>query len=104
MRRAALPVAAVGFLITTWAPWVSWPWPWTARIARAEPWTVTMESGAEADTNVERVEAGSGLMTARIAAPVGRAGARIENKDRVLGGAYAVDVSGLARMVASSDA
>jgi hypothetical protein len=91
MRRAALPVAAVGVL-------------GAMRIAWAEPWTLTMESGAEADTNVERVETGSGLMTTRIAAPVGRAGARIENKDRVLGGAYALDLSGLARMVASSAA
>jgi hypothetical protein len=90
MRRAALPVAAVGILAT--------------RIAGAEPWTVTMESGAEADSNVERVETGSGLMTARIAAPVGRAGARIGNKDRVLGGAYALDLSGFARMVVSSEA
>ena len=91
MCRAALPVVAVGIL-------------GSARIAGAEPWTVTMESGAEADSNVERVETGSGLMTKRIAAPVGRAGARIENKDRVLGGAYMLDLSGLARMVASSDA
>jgi hypothetical protein len=91
MRRAALPVGAVGLLAA-------------ARIAGADPWTLTMESGAEADSNVERVETGSGLMTARIAAPVGRAGARIGHKDRVLGGAYALDLSGLARMVASSEA
>ncbi|HET7501183.1 MAG TPA: hypothetical protein VFK02_09275, partial [Kofleriaceae bacterium] len=45
---------------------------------------------------------GSGLMTERIAAPVGRAGARIERKDRVLGGGYALDASIHARMVASS--
>jgi hypothetical protein len=50
----------------------------------AEPWTVTLEGGAEADTNVERVETGSGLMNERIAAPVGRAGARIDTSPKAL--------------------
>lgn len=88
MRRAArlFPVAVLG----------------VARIAGAEPWIVTMEAGAEADSNVERVETGPGLMTDRIAAPVGRAGGRIDHKDHVLGGAYAFGISALARMVASS--
>lgn len=88
MRRAALPVA--GAILGL------------ARIAGAEPWTVTMEGGAEADSNVERVETSDS--TERIAAPVGRAGGRVDHKDRLLGGAYVVGVSALARMVASSKA
>jgi hypothetical protein len=80
MRRAALP--AIGFL-------------GVARIAAADPWTVRMESGAEADSNVTRSEGPA------VAAAVGRLGARIDYRDAVLGGAYAVDVSSLARMVAS---
>ena len=74
----------------------------TARVASADPWAMSMEAGAEADSNVERVETGPGLMTERIAAPVGRAGGRIDHRDHVLGGAYAIGVSALARMVASS--
>jgi hypothetical protein len=88
MRRAALMVVS-GFL-------------GAARIAGADPWTLTMESGAEADSNVERVETGSSLATKRIAAPVGRAGARVDHKAHLLGGGYALTLSGLARMVASS--
>jgi len=63
---------------------------------------MSLESGAEADSNVERVETVAGSMTQRIAAPVGRIGARIEHKDHVLGGAYALGASALARLVASS--
>ncbi|HEX7843274.1 MAG TPA: hypothetical protein VF469_37640 [Kofleriaceae bacterium] len=83
MRRAALP--AIGIL-------------GLARIAGAEPWTVTMESGAEADSNIERVD---GTLP-RIAAPAGRAGARIDDSDHLLGGGYVLRLSGLARMVATS--
>src|SRR4051794_36082166 len=88
MRRAArlFPVAVLG----------------VARIASAEPWTMTMEAGAEADSNVERVQTGPMLMTERIAAPVGRAGGRIDHRDHLFGGAYAFGASALARMVASS--
>jgi hypothetical protein len=81
MRRAALP--AIGIL-------------GVAGIAAADPWTVRMESGAEADSNVERSED-----MPPVAAAVGRLGARIDHRDELLGGAYLVDVSGLARMVAS---
>lgn len=91
MRRVALAAAVIGIL-------------GTARRPRAEPWAMTMETGAEADSNVERVETVAGSMTERIAAPVGRIGARIERKDSVLGGAYALGVSALARMVASAKA
>jgi hypothetical protein len=89
MRRAALWLAAIGSL-------------GGPRLARAEPWTLTMETGAEADSNVARVETGGSSDAERIAAPAARAGARIDHKDRVLGGAYALDVSGLARMVTTS--
>lgn len=66
----------------------------------AEPWKVTMEGGAEADSNVQRM----GGTVERIAAPVGRAGARIAHKGRLVGGGYVLGLSGLARMVASERA
>jgi len=94
MRRVALVVLVIGVLGVLG----------TARRARAELWALTMETGAEADSNVSRVETVTGSMTERIAAPVGRVGARIERKDRVLGGAYALGVSALARLVASAKA
>jgi len=87
MRRAALAVVVIGLLLV-------------ARRTEAEPWTVTMEGGGEADSNVTRCESGNRELP-RIAAPVGRAGARLEGKDRLLGGAYVVGLSGLARMVVS---
>lgn len=88
MRYAALP--AIGLL-------------GLVRVAAAEPWNLTMESGAEADTNVERVETVEGGTPQRIAAPAGRAGARIDHSDYLLGGNYALRLLGLARMVASAD-
>jgi len=72
--------------------------------ARAEPWAVAMESGAEADSNVGRVETVDGGTTKRIAAPAARAGARVGYHLRLFDGFLAVGVSGLARMVASSKA
>jgi hypothetical protein len=81
MRRAALP--AIGIL-------------GVARIAAADPWTLRMESGAEADSNVTRTE------DTPTAAAVGRLGARIDYHDALLGGRYAVQVSSLARMVMSA--
>jgi len=81
MRRAALP--AIGIL-------------GVAGIAAADPWTVRMESGAEADSNVTRTE------DRPIAAAVGRLGGRIDYRDALLGGTVAVEVSSLARMVASA--
>jgi hypothetical protein len=59
-----------------------------------------MEGGAEADTNVARVETGAGLSD-RVAAPVGRMGARIGHRDQLLGGGYMLALSGLGRWVAS---
>ena len=90
MRRAARSAVAVGILGML-GP---------ARAAWAGPWTLTMEGGAEADTNVARVETGAGLSD-RVAAPVGRAGARIGHRDQLLGGAYMLALSGLGRWVAS---
>jgi hypothetical protein len=89
MRRVALSAVVAGIL-------------GILGIARAESWTMSLESGAEADSNVERVETVAGSMTERIAAPVGRVGARIAHQDRVFGGAYVLGVSALARLVASS--
>jgi hypothetical protein len=82
MRRAVL--AAIG-------------WLGMLRVAAADPWAVRLESGAEADSNVARVEDQK-----RIAAAGGRIGARIDNSGQLLGGGYLAHVSGLARLVASS--
>jgi hypothetical protein len=91
MRRAARSAVAVGILGMLGL----------AKIAWAGPWTVTMEGGAEADSNVARVETGAGLSNERVAAPVGRAGARIGHRGRLLGGGYLLALSGLGRWVAS---
>jgi hypothetical protein len=91
MRRAARSAVAVGIFGFLGA----------SRIAEAGPWTVTMEGGAEADSNVARVETGSGLPNQRVTAPVGRAGARIGHRGQLLGGGYSLAASGLGRWVAS---
>jgi hypothetical protein len=91
MRRAARSAVAVGIFGFLGA----------ARAAGAGPWTVTMEGGAEADSNVARVETGSGLPNQRVTAPVGRAGARIGHRGQLLGGGYLLAASGLGRWVAS---
>src|SRR5215470_18105825 len=88
MHRAALP--AIGLLAV-------------ARAAAAEPWSLRMESGAEADTNIERVETGVVGAPPRIAAGAGRLGARIGYRGALLGGSYTVGASGLARMIASGN-
>ena len=91
MHRAALP--AIGALATLL---------WVARHADADSWSVRMETGAEADTNVARVETAIGTPP-RIAAGAGRLGAGIGYHGSLLGGGYAVAASGLARMIASSN-
>jgi hypothetical protein len=63
--------------------------------------SVTAEGGAEADTNVQRLETGPGLTTEPTAAPVARLGARLSRTDRALGGAYALGVGALSRTVLS---
>src|SRR5690349_3712412 len=83
MRRAALP--AIGIL-------------GVAGTAAADSWTVRMESGAEADSNVTRTEDAPMV----VGAAVGRLGGRIDYRDELLGGKYAVNVSSLVRMVASA--
>lgn len=75
-----------------------------ASVAHAAPWVVTAEGGAEGDTNVQRVETGPGLDTRRIAGSVLRFGARLDHKDRLAGGAYALGLSSLARLVQISEA
>jgi hypothetical protein len=70
-------------------------------VAAAEPWTVRMETGGEADTNVSRVESASGTPP-RIAAGAGRLGAQIGYRGALAGGGYLIDTGGLARMIASS--
>jgi hypothetical protein len=86
MHRAAPP--AIGVLCA-------------AGLASAEPWTVRMETGAEEDTNVERVEMATGTASP-IRAGAGRLGARIIHRGALLGGSYMVDASGMVRMIASS--
>jgi hypothetical protein len=52
------------------------------------PVVVTVEGGAEGDTNVQRVETGPGLGTARIAAGVVRVGGKLDKRGRVWGGGF----------------
>lgn len=75
-----------------------------ARVAHAAPWVVTAEGGAEGDTNVQRVETGPGLDTSRIAGTVLRFGGRLDRKATLAGGAYALGLSTLARLVQISEA
>ncbi len=74
--------------------------------AHAEPAqsTVTVEGGAEADSNIQRVETGAGLTTMRVGGPVLRAGGRLDRRGRVAGGAYTVAASLLARIVDKPEA
>jgi len=86
MRRTAVCLAAV------------------ARVAAAdEPphgtgWKITVEGGGEADTNVQHVETGPGI-DPPVAAAVLRFGGRVEHKDQLVGGTYALGLSALARQV-----
>jgi hypothetical protein len=78
----------------------------TAGSAWAQPATstLTIEGGAEADTNVQRVETGEGLMTERRGGPVGRLGWRFDRRGRLLRGAYIAGVSMLGRVVTVDEA
>ena len=71
--------------------------------ARATPWTVTGEAGAEVDTNVERVETGPGLDTAPVTSPVMRLGVRADKKDELFGGGYALHLADLTRIAGDRD-
>lgn len=73
-------------------------------VAHAAPWNVSFEGGAEEDSNVQRVETGPGLDTHRIASGVIRIGGKVDRRDRLAGGTYALVMSALARMVDSTEA
>lgn len=73
-------------------------------VAHAGPWTVTVEGGGEADTNVQRVETGPGLTTYRVAAAVVRLGAKLDHRARAFGGAYAFVAGALSRVVSDPEA
>ena len=76
-----------------------------AAVAHAGPATaVTAEGGVEADSNVQRVETGPGLMTSRVAASVARLGAKLTRTGRVAGGGYALALGTLARTVIAGGA
>jgi hypothetical protein len=66
--------------------------------ARATPWTVNGEAGAEVDTNVQRVETGPGLDTAPVTSPVMRLGVRADKRDEAFGGNYALHLADLTRI------
>jgi hypothetical protein len=74
------------------------------RAAHAAPWVVTAEGGAEGDTNVLRVEPGPGPDTSRLAGTVLRFGGRLDRKAKLAGGAYALGLSTLARLVQVAEA
>ena len=65
---------------------------------------LTVEGGAEAASNVQRVETGEGLMTERVGGPVLRAGFRFDRRGRALRGGYTLGASMLARVVTSERA
>ena len=69
--------------------------------ARADPSpTLTAEGGGEVDSNVSRVESRPGRE--RIAASVGRLGAKLDHRGTLAGGSYVLQWSALARFVAST--
>ncbi|MBA3453829.1 MAG: hypothetical protein H0T42_12110 [Deltaproteobacteria bacterium] len=72
--------------------------------ANAGPWTVTVEGGGEADTNVQRVETGPGLTTNRVAAGVVRLGAKVDHRAKAFGGSYAFVIGALSRLVTDPEA
>lgn len=72
----------------------------TVGVAHAAPWTVTLEGGGEADTNVQRVETGPGIDTARVGAGVLLVGGKLGHKAALAGGAYGLMLSTLSRVVA----
>ena len=61
--------------------------------------TLTVEGGAEADTNVQRVETGGGLDTERVGSSVLRFGLRLDRRARVAKGALVIGASMLSRLV-----
>ncbi len=78
------------------------------RTASAQPApavsNLQIEGGAEADSNVGRVETGDGLETMRVGGPVFRLGWRYDRRSRALGGGYILGASMLGRLVSNNDA
>jgi hypothetical protein len=70
-----------------------------SRAAHGSPWSLTLEAGAEADTNVQRVETDPSQSVVPISALALRTGARIEHGDRVLGGTLALAGTASARVI-----
>lgn len=64
--------------------------------------TVTAEAGAEGDTNVQRVETGPSSAE-RIGAGAARVGAKVDHRGKLASGAYALQLSTLARVVGHAD-
>lgn len=90
-RALCLCVAAVLGRATAWAQ-------------SAPTSTLTIEGGAEADSNVQRVETGEGLDTMRVGGPVLRLGWRLDRRGRLARGGYVLAASMLARVVTNDDA
>jgi hypothetical protein len=71
--------------------------------ARADGWHVSGEGGGELDSNVQRVETGAGLPTAPVATGLLRFGARVEHRGKLAGGASALTLSDLTRIVSDDN-
>ncbi|MBX3161339.1 MAG: hypothetical protein KF773_35580 [Deltaproteobacteria bacterium] len=72
---------------------------WCGLAAAAPATTLTAEAGAEADSNVERLERGPGIADAPVGAPVLRFGARVAHRTKLAGGTGVLALSGLSRIV-----
>lgn len=67
--------------------------------ARAAPWTVSAETGAEYDTNVQRVETGPNLDTPPVKAGVFRIGGKVATRAGLAGGTAGLGLGLLGRVV-----
>ena len=70
-----------------------------SRVAGASPWSVALEAGAEADTNVQRIETDASATVEPIPAVALRTAGRVEHADHLLGGTYAFAASASARVI-----
>jgi len=80
-RSAAAAAAAVGLIGLA------------GGTADGSPWRAQVEAGGEVDSNVQRVETGPNLDTSAVAAPLVRAGGRLERSVRRGSGGYALTLS-----------
>ncbi|CAN5351577.1 hypothetical protein BH11MYX1_BH11MYX1_15690 [soil metagenome] len=71
--------------------------------AHATPWSSTAEVGIEEDSNVQRVETGTGLTTAPVSTPVLRFGVRTDKKGGLADGVYSLHLADLTRIVGDRD-